>query len=514
MSSVLVAVLAYFGQAGFSIVGTWFGFSASSKLAFQLRLILLEKMAALPPTYHESTSSGAKALMVRENVDQIGTLSGDAFPVIFKIVILGTCTLGAMCWLSIRLTLILMPMFVIFFFTLRHHRRVLFACSQDIQSFRTRSSGTVYEFLDHVPQFQLLNQARRQVLRVVGDLSKTLRLEHKRKSGEVRFNVAGALLSGSMFGLVMAIGGLEVLAGRLTVGGLVAFYAFLFYVLEQLSITVDLIARFQRIIPCIGSIREFLATPPVIMDAPNACEIVRSSKTPRIEFDRVWFAFRPNMPVVQNLSLQIDPGERLVLAGPSGAGKSTLVKLIPRMHDVTAGTVYLNGRDVRDVRLSSLRGTVAYLPQETVLFDCSLEENIVMGRSCTRRELNRIAEMIEIDAILTRLPSGWNERLSPKGNVLSGGQRQRLALARALVSYPGVLILDEATSQLDLPAEYVILDRLKTSAPDSTLIVVSHRIPAPNWADRILYVDAKQVIEVSYELVAEMTARGTPRMPS
>jgi ABC-type bacteriocin/lantibiotic exporter with double-glycine peptidase domain len=204
----------------------------------------------------------------------------------------------------------------------------------------------------------------------------------------------------------------------------------------------------------------------------------------------------------------------LFLTGPSGAGKSSIVKLIPRAHDVTGGSLRFNGDDIRELKLSCLRRAVAYLPQHAVLFDCSVKENLLLGQPhATRQDLERVAEILELDGILRKLPAGWGARLSPNGYILSGGERQKMVIARAVLSQPSVLIMDEATSQLDQATEVVILQRLKVALPNATLILVSHRVPAPEWPERVCYMKDGELVRTTCEFLKQDGAWRVPQGP-
>jgi ABC-type multidrug transport system fused ATPase/permease subunit len=182
------------------------------------------------------------------------------------------------------------------------------------------------------------------------------------------------------------------------------------------------------------------------------------------------------------------------LVGASGSGKSTITKLIARLYDVRRGKICIDELDVRTIELNSLRTAICYVMQETILFDRSLKENLMLGNpEATEQELTRAIAMTDLESLLQRLPDGWNTPLGPRGNTLSGGERQRLALARAVLQSPSLLILDESTSALDAPTEQQILSNLNRHLRHQTMIVISHRLSALTWVDRIIVLNQGRI---------------------
>src|SRR5207245_3378820 len=190
-----------------------------------------------------------------------------------------------------------------------------------------------------------------------------------------------------------------------------------------------------------------------------------------VEMDSVSFAYRDGESVLDGIHLKLEPGEKIALVGMSGSGKSTIAKLIARLYDVNRGTVYIDGMDVRNLRLESLRTRVCYLLQDAVLFDRTLKENLLLGNPLApAKELHRAAEIADMKELLRRLPQGWDTPVGQRGNTLSGGERQRVALARAVLQNPSILLLDESTSALDAPSEQQIFMNLAQHFPKQTIV--------------------------------------------
>ncbi len=207
--------------------------------------------------------------------------------------------------------------------------------------------------------------------------------------------------------------------------------------------------------------------------------------------------------MLNGVSLRVNPGERVALAGRSGNGKSTIARLVARLYDARGGTVLVEGLDVRDIKLKSLRSCVIFVPQDPVLFDLTLRENLLYGNlEATQDELDKVMSLAQLDSLINRLPNGWNEPLGPRGNRLSGGERQRVALARALLQRPRILILDECTSALDALTEKRLLNGLDNYLQNVTTIIISHRPFPTQWANRVVHMDYGQIIEGTHDAAA------------
>jgi ATP-binding cassette, subfamily B, bacterial MsbA len=217
-----------------------------------------------------------------------------------------------------------------------------------------------------------------------------------------------------------------------------------------------------------------------------------------VEFRDVTFAYNPAEPVLDNLTLRVEPGETIAIIGPNGCGKTTLMNLVPRFYDPTAGAVTINGVDVRSMRCRELRERIGIVTQETLLFDDSIADNIGYGHpSATREQIVEAAKRAHAHRFITEvLSEGYETRVGPSGNRLSGGQRQRIALARAILRDPDILILDEATSQIDVESERLIHDVLAEFTRGRTAFIITHRPSTLELANRIVVMDEGRIVDV------------------
>ena len=289
---------------------------------------------------------------------------------------------------------------------------------------------------------------------------------------------------------IFGYGGYRVFVGALTVGGLVAFYSYLARLFDPLNAAVDIYSRFNRLSASLRRILEILEMAPGVPEKPDAVPLP-SPVRGYVEMTGVSFSYDSGPPVFEGFNLKLEAGEKVALVGISGSGKSTITRLIARLYDVN-----IDGIDVRDVSLESLRTKVCYLMQDSVLFDRTLKENLLLGKpSATNKELSSALEIADLDELMRRLPRGWDTPVGPRGNALSGGERQRLALARAVLQSPSLLLLDESTSALDAPAERRVLANLIQRFRHLSMVFVSHRISAVKWVDRILVLNQGMIAE-------------------
>lgn len=215
-----------------------------------------------------------------------------------------------------------------------------------------------------------------------------------------------------------------------------------------------------------------------------------------MEYRQVDFAYRPGQPVLQNLNLLALPGEVIALVGASGAGKTTLVNLLPRFYDPQAGQILIDGVDIREVTLKSLRQQIGIVPQETVLFSGTIAENIAFGQiQFDLKAVQAAAEIANAHQFICQFPEGYATHLGERGINLSGGQRQRLAIARAVLLNPRILILDEATSALDSESEILVQEALERLMRDRTVFIIAHRLATVRRSDRIVVLEQGRVVE-------------------
>jgi len=294
--------------------------------------------------------------------------------------------------------------------------------------------------------------------------------------------------------LLIWYGGRQVMTGTTTPGELAAFFLYAIIIAGPIGTFVRLYTQIQEALGAIRRVYEILETRPLIVDPENP--VAFDKVEGRIEFDHVSFGYHKDTPVLKDVSLQVRPGEQVALVGPSGAGKSTVIQLVHRFFDVDAGVIRVDGHDIRDTELKTFLNHVALVPQETLLFGGTIRENILYGKlDATDEELDRAARFANAYDFIKDLDQGYDTVVGEKGIKLSGGERQRIAIARALLKNPKILILDEATSSLDNQSETLIQDALENLMQDRTTLIIAHRLSTVHNADRIIVLDKGRVVE-------------------
>ncbi len=303
--------------------------------------------------------------------------------------------------------------------------------------------------------------------------------------------------------VLLGVGGWLVLHDRLTVGELFAFLLYLTSFFAPIQQLVQLYTTYQSGRSSVVKLGELLATPPSVPEAPGAAELAPIEG--HIRFDDVTFAYDTGRPVLEHVDLEVRPGEVLAVVGPTGAGKSTIAKLITRFYDPQHGSVSIDGVDLRTVTLRSLRSQLGVVPQEAFLFSGTLRDNVAFGRpDAPEDEVTDAVAAVGLDGLVARLPLGLDTEVHERGVSLSAGERQLLALARAFLARPRVLVLDEATSNLDLASEQQVEGALDRVLEGRTAVIIAHRLATARRADRIAVIDHGRLVELGShtELVA------------
>jgi subfamily B ATP-binding cassette protein MsbA len=310
----------------------------------------------------------------------------------------------------------------------------------------------------------------------------------------------GMLTFCTFAGIVIVLwqGGLLVLDGKLTAGALVSFLLYTITIAASVGALATSFSSYQEAVGAAERVFEILEMTPAIADPPNAIALPQPVRG-RVSFEDVSFRYHndPAQPwTLEGIRLGVEPGEIVALVGPSGGGKTTLVSLLPRFWDVDRGRICLDGSDIRSLRLAELRTAIGIVPQEPALFSGTVRENIAYARAgASDREVEAAARAAHAHEFVERLPLGYETLVGERGVKLSGGQRQRVAIARAVLKDPAILILDEATSNLDTESERFIEDALAKLLVGRTTLIIAHRLSTVQRADRLVVLDHGRIVE-------------------
>jgi len=296
-----------------------------------------------------------------------------------------------------------------------------------------------------------------------------------------------------------------VVVGTMTLGDLVMVNAFMIQLYIPLGFLGVLYREIKQSLTDLDKMFVLLARHREVDDPPGAGEL--RVTTGAVRFDRVSFAYDPERPILHDLSFEIPAGRTVAVVGPSGAGKSTLARLLYRFYDVTGGAITIDGQDIRQVTQASLRRAIGIVPQDTVLFNDTVEYNIAYGRpGASRAEVEAVAKAAHIHDFIAATPKGYDTMVGERGLKLSGGEKQRVAIARTLLKNPPILIFDEATSALDSANERAIQGELRAVSQGKTALVIAHRLSTVVDAHEIVVLEAGRIVERGAH--AELLARG------
>ena len=403
--------------------------------------------------------------------------------------------LGLIFYIHWRLSLFALAIVPILAFTANKFGLWIRGFSSSIQVKIANISSILQETVGGIEVIKSFGREKREIKRFKDETMRTLQLSIKRTRLIAALTPVMETLT--LVGLtgILWYGGREVIRGALTTGELITFLGYIAlatYPLTQLSQAFGI---YQQGLASAERIFEVLDTQPEIKEIPGAVEISRVKGY--VQFKDVYFGYNEKELVLEGINLEVRPGERVALVGQSGAGKTSLVSLIPRFYDSLSGTITIDGYDIRKVKLASLRKQIGIVSQEAILFNGSIRDNIAYGKiEASDAEIIRAAKKANAHDFIINQPDRYETQVGERGLKLSGGERQRIAVARAILKDPPILILDEATSAVDAQAESLIQQALERLMRDKSTITIAHRLSTVQNADRIVVLNERKIEEV------------------
>jgi ATP-binding cassette subfamily B protein len=480
-----------------SLWGRWQATKTVAQLKPVLRRKIFERAVRLPLHRVQELKTGGAASLLRDDAGNVGHL---VFAMVYnpwRAIIQLTGSLCVLAWVDWRLllgSLLLIPTVFLTHRTWINRIRPLY---KDIHANRQTIDSQVTETFGGIRIVRSFGRAKSEAVRY-------LRADHYRARQEVHVwwwargvDIAWSLLIPLASAALLWYGGREVLAGHLSVGDLVMFLAYLAMLLDPLATLATSATEFQSGLAGLDRVLDLLEEPAEMPDEASAIALAPSQVHGRIVFDNVTFTYPGGArPAVRNINLEVGAGQTIAFVGPSGAGKTTLCNLIARFYDPSEGAITLDGIDLRSIRLDSFRKLLGIVEQDIFLFDGSVAENIGYARrDADIDQIVRAATLAHADEFIDDLPQKYDTMIGERGVKLSGGQRQRLAIARAILADPRILILDEATSNLDTASERFIQQSLASLMKGRTSFVIAHRLSTIRQADQIVVVEDSRIVE-------------------
>ena len=499
----LAAVLSIATYARFYLM-----MSTGERVITDIRRAVFDHILALAPGYFESTRTGEVISRLTNDTTVLQAVIGFGFSLAVRNALLLAGALGLLMVTNLKLTLVVLafaPLVVLPVIAVGRRVRRTSRVSQDRVA---DVSAFIDEALHEIRTVQAYvheDESRREFGRLAEDAY---------QAGVLRIGIRAMLIGIVMLvtfgavGVILWIGGRDVLDGSLTAGELSAFIFYCAIAAGATGAISEVMSDLQRAAGATERLFELLDTRPTI-GAPAKPAEAGARMRGELEFRDVSFAYpaRPDTNALERLSLSLAPGERVAVVGPSGAGKSTVLALLLRFYDPQAGSIRIDGIDLRELDPQLLRRQIAVVPQEPVIFAASVLENVRFGRPAANRdEVERACDAAYATEFVARLPQGLDTQLGERGVTLSGGQRQRLSIARALLADRPVLLLDEATSSLDAASERMVQQALETLERGRTTLVIAHRFATVQHADRIVVMDRGAIVAQGTH--AELVAQG------
>ena len=490
------------------IWGRWYATRATKRLQMSVRKRLFEHAVRLPlPRIHE-LKSGGMASLLRQDAGSIGDLIFGLLYNPWRAVaqLVGSlCVLAFIDWRLLLGALLILPAVYLSHRTWIREIRPRF---RDVRARRQEIDSETTETFAGIRIVRAFSRQRTETSRIISDHHLMGRQELYVWWWMRAIEIVWALVIPSASAGLMLYGGWQVLQGTLTIGDLMMFLVYLLMLLEPLAILAESAATLQDNLSALDRVLDLLSEEREMKSSPNALQISKDQTRGELRFEHVTFHYDADSGwALRNIHLQVKPGQMIALVGASGAGKTTLCNLVARFYDPIEGRILLDGRDLREIDVESYRTLLGVVEQDVFLFDGTVAENVAYAsQHATPDEIIRAARIAHAHDFIMSFPEEYETIIGERGVKLSGGQRQRLAIARAVLADPRILILDEATSNLDTQSEQLIQQSLSELLAGRTSFVIAHRLSTIRNADRILVLENGEIIESGTH--AELLAAG------
>lgn len=467
---------------------------AALKVALNLRRRTYSHLQQLSLNYFEVAKTGDLTYRLTEDVDRIGEVIyqffHDFIPCILQLIVV----LGYMLWLNWQLTIATLVLAPVMGLIIGAFGEKLLQYSRRSQNRISNLSALLTETLAGIRLVRAFAAEDYELERFSQEAEANRQAKYQAEKAQAfQFVIVGFLLIMTVL-FIFFLGGWQISLGNLTGKDFVSYIAGVALLIDPITHTTSNYNKFKAGEASVDKVFELLTIQPAVRETEGA--IALETVTGKVEYSNVSFSYRSDRAVIDNLSLLAHPGETIALVGSSGAGKSTLVNLLPRFYDVDRGEILIDGVNIKNVTLKSLRQQIGIVPQENVLFSGTIAQNIAFGRAnFALSDVEKAARIANAHQFISELAQGYYTYVGERGVNLSGGQRQRIAIARAILLDPRILILDEATSALDSESEALVQEALERIMRDRTVFVIAHRLATVRRANRILVIEKGRIIE-------------------
>ena len=493
--AVLFGIVVYLVGVALQIAGDYLKSRVNDGIILAFQADLFNHLQRLSFTYHDQTTVGDSLYRLNNDTGFISThLWGN-----FRHLLTSGLTLVAMFWIVLwkdwQLALLSLAIAPVLYGSVWFYGKYFRAKSKHVKHMESESQTVLQEVLSCLRVVKAFGQEDREQRRFEEKGWAALYARLRLSLEQSLFSSGVGFATKISRGVILLVGGLHVLNGRLTLGDLLVILAYVSQIQGPMEDIGQTLTDMQLSMASAERVLEVLDTEPEIRDRPGARALERVGGA--FACADVGFAYIPGQPVLHHINLTVRPGEVVAIVGPTGAGKTTLANLIARFYDPQSGRVTLDGHDLRDLTVKTLRDNIALVIQEPILFSTSIRENIAYGRpSATMAEIEAAARAANAHDFITALAKGYDSQVGERGVRLSGGERQRIAVARAFLKDAPVLILDEPTSSIDSRTELVIIDALDRLMAGRTTFIIAHRLSTIRRADQILVIDNGRIVEV------------------
>lgn len=495
LNAITAGIVVVFALRGFFVYGQTYLMSyVSQKVVIDLREALFRHFQRLSVSYFDRSRTG-KVLSYMTN--DVGALQGALAQNVIELSTESLTLIGSLIamfylhWQLALLTLITVPLVAQ---AMKLFGAKLRKASGTMQQRAAEITSVLQEMIVSIRLIRLFVREEYETGRFIRENDNNFAAQMKAAQLSATLTPVIEFLAAIAVTVIIWYGGREVISGNLTSGSLIAFLVYAVNISNPVKRLGNVYGSIQRAVAAAERVFDVLDTLPEIEDAPGAQDLPTIQGN--VSFDNVSFEYRDGEAALKNLSIEIPAGQILAIVGPSGAGKSTIANLLPRFYDPQSGVIRIEGIDIRDITVRSLREQIAMVPQETILFNASIYENILYGRlDASQEDVVAAAQAANAHDFILQLPEGYDTQIGERGCQLSGGQRQRIAIARAILKNPRILILDEATSALDAESERIVQDALDKLMVGRTTFVIAHRLSTIQRADKILVMEKGRMIE-------------------